>query len=114
ADGASIYDQMMKMHRADAAETWESMRTTIKMKTWQLTEQACPAIQARFAKLHKLNFKVPEPDTAVLHPLVHEFHVGGGAGKMQVEIHKSDHPLVEWAVGTRKALDACVEAGKAN
>jgi len=114
ADGASIYDQMMKMHRADGSETPQTMRAKIKIKSQQLTEQACPAIQARFAELHKLKFKVPEVDTTVLHPLIHEFHIGGGAGRMQLEIHTSDHALVEWAVGTRKALDACIAAGKAN
>jgi len=114
ADGISIYDQIMKMHRADGSETEQSMREKIKVKTWQLTEQTCPAIQTRFAKLHNLKFKAPEPDTIVLHPLIHEFYIGGGAGKMQLEIHKSDHALVKWAAETRKALDACIAAGKVN
>lgn len=114
ADGVSIYDQMMKMHRADGSETEQSMRPKIKVKTWNLTEQTCPPIQASFVKLHKLKFKAPAPDTIVLHPLIHEFYIGGGAGKAQAEIQTSTHPLVRWAVETRKELDACIAAGKAN
>lgn len=112
AEGASIYDQMMKMHRLHGSATEQSMRAKIRVSTWQFTEQTCPAIQARFAKLQKLKFKVPEVDTVVLHPFIHEFYIGGGAGSMRVEIQISTHPLVEWAVGTRKALDACIAAGK--
>jgi hypothetical protein len=108
ADAVSIYDQLMKMHRAKPDESAESIQHKLKVKIWTLTEKTCPAIQEQFSKFQKLSIQVPAFDEVSLHPLVHEFHVDAGVGNMDIDLHGSEQPLVFWAVETRRALDSCI------
>jgi thiol-disulfide isomerase/thioredoxin len=110
ADGVSIYDQLMKMHRDKPNESAETIRHKVTVKKWSLSEKTCPAIQEQFRKFQNLSIRVPEFDSIVLHPMVHQFHVEAGLGTMDLELDDSEHSLVLWALETRKALDSCINS----
>lgn len=83
-------------------------RRNIKLRRWDLTEMKCPAIKDQFEKLQKLQFKLPQFDAIVLHPLVHEFRIQAGLGDMNIVVLDAQHPLVSWALETRQAMDRCI------
>lgn len=110
ADTVSVYDQLMKMHRAKPDESAESIQHKIKVETWSLSEKTCPVIQEQFSKFKKLSIQPPAFDEFSLHPLIHQFHVEAGLGNMDLELDGSEHSLVLWALETRKGLEACIKS----
>jgi hypothetical protein len=110
ADSISIYDQMMKMHRANPQKDLVDIQHAVKLKMWDLTEKTCPVVQSQFQKFQKLRFGPPVFDEIVLHPLIHEFRIQAGMGGMDLSLVDSEHPLVIWALETRRALESCVSS----
>jgi hypothetical protein len=110
ADSISIYDQMMKMHRRNPQEDAASIEKKVKLKTWDLTEAACPALGTQFAKFRQLSLQMPSFEEMHIHPLVHEFHITALGGDMDLDLVDNHAPLVKWAIETRSALENCTAA----
>jgi hypothetical protein len=114
ADAVSVYDQMMKMHRANPREASPSIEKKIRVKAWDLNEKSCPAIRTQFDKLDKVGFGPLDFLTISLDPPYHEFHIQAGAGDFDMTLVDEKHPLVQWALETRLALELCIVASSAN
>jgi hypothetical protein len=110
ADTVSIWDQMLKMHRSNPREDAASIQKKVKLKSWNLTQEACPALGTQFAKFQQLSVQMPSFDTIYLHPLVNEFYIVASGGNLDLELYGSESPLVQWAKETRQALENCVNA----
>jgi hypothetical protein len=109
ADSSSIYQQMLKLHRATPERDAESLQGDIKLASWTLTEIDCPAIKVQFGKLQKLRMKPPESRLIVIHPIVHEFRIQASEGKMSASLDNDKHPLAAWGIETRLALERCIK-----
>jgi hypothetical protein len=112
ADTSSIYDQLVRMHRSDAKEDASSIAKKVRLKAWDWNEANCPAITDELEKLKDLQSKLPDltANTIVLHPMNHEFHLQAATGDANLVLWDDEHPLVKWALDTRRALDKCAQA----
>ncbi len=108
ADSMSIYYQLMQLHRQNPSTSIASLQPKLKIKEWRLTEKSCPAITSRFDDFYKIKFMIPNPDLVTMHPLVCEFYVGGISGRMHLTSFDEFHPIVSWALGTRKEIEGCL------
>jgi hypothetical protein len=107
AESASVYDQMMMLHRKFPNRSAEDVQKGVNVKKWKLTEMNCPAIKAQFLKFRQLRLAPPQFDVVILHPLIHEFRVRAGSGDMEVALYDDENSLVPWAIETRHALELC-------
>jgi hypothetical protein len=107
AESASVYDQMMAVHRRFPNRSAEDIQKDVHVKNSKLTELNCPAIKVQFSKLQQLRLAPPQFDVVILHPLIHEFRIRAGSGDMEVASYDEENPLVLWAKETRHALEVC-------
>ena len=107
-DTVSIYDQIEAMHRSNPQEDISTIQSRVKIKEWDLTEKGCSAIRVQFNRFQKLNIKPPEFQLIIMDPLVHEFYVETGAGRLDIHTYDWKSALVSWALQTRQALDNCI------
>ena len=107
AESASIYDQMMALHRRFPNRSAVDIQRDVHVKQLKLTEMNCPAIRAQFSKLQQLRLALPQFDVVILHPLIHEFRIRAGGGDMEVALYDDENSLVQWALETRHALQLC-------
>jgi hypothetical protein len=108
ADSATLYEQLMALHRRGTGEPIENLKKQLKVKEFRVTEAECPALRAAFLKFSKIPFRAPDPYLLILHPMVYEFEVSPLSEHMGLAVAESNHPLVKWALSTRRALEACV------
>jgi hypothetical protein len=117
ADGISLYDQMMALHRKNPGESVESMKTKLKVKEWRLDSTSCPALRASYEGFEGLSLPVLSAReraerakgvaTVTLHPVVHTFKAVISGGTMRLVLTEQDHPFVLWAIKTRRSLEKC-------
>lgn len=108
ADGISLYDQIMVLHRKNPAASMENIKPKLKVKKWTLEESACPAIRSSAEKFQSLSFGPPKVDEITLHPLICEFKSDSASGRMNMVLADYSHPLVHWAAETRAEFEACI------
>ena len=89
-------------------EDISTIQSGVKIKEWDLTEKGCSAIRVQFNRFQKLNIKPPEFQLIIMDPLVHEFYVETGAGRLDIHTYDWKSALVSWALQTRQALDNCI------
>jgi hypothetical protein len=107
AESASVYDQMMTLHRKFPNRSADDIQKDVRVKKWKLTEMNCPAIKAQFSKFQQLRLAAPQFDVVILHPLIHEFRIRAGGGDMEIALYDDENSLVPWAIETRHALEFC-------
>jgi hypothetical protein len=107
AESASVYDQMMALHRKSPSRSAEDIQKDVHVKKFKVTEMNCPAIRTQFAKLQQLRLALPPFDLVIIHPLIHEFRIRAGAGDMEIALYDDENSLVQWAIETRHALELC-------
>ena len=107
AESASVYDQMMTLHRKFPNRSADDIQKDVHVKKWKLTEMNCPAIKAQFSKFQSLRLAAPQFDIVILHPLIHEFRIRAGDGDMEIALYDDENSLVPWAIETRHALELC-------
>ncbi|MGA8541378.1 MAG: hypothetical protein WB566_17885 [Terriglobales bacterium] len=107
AESASVYDQMMALHRKFPNLSPDDIQKNVHVKTWNLNEMNCPAIKAQFSKLEQVRLAPPQFDVVILHPLIHEFRIRAGDEDVEVALYNDENPLVQWAIETRHALELC-------
>jgi hypothetical protein len=106
----SIYDQLMALRRSDpAAQETDNFKARIKLRSYDFTEMNCPAIKSQMEKFQKLQTKMPEMNGNVItiHPMNHDFYAAGAEGDMTLALTDDEHPVVRWALETRKVLEGC-------
>jgi hypothetical protein len=107
AESASVYDQMMALHREFPNRSADDIQNDVRVRKWKLTEMNCPAVKAQFSKFQQLRLGPPQFDVVILHPLIHEFRIQAGGGDMEVSLYDDENSFVPWAVETRHALELC-------
>jgi hypothetical protein len=107
ADAVSIYDQVMELHSNNKQGNVKWIEKRIKLKQWTYTEMGCAAVKDQFEKLQRLNFSVPEFSNVItVDGPFYEIKVQA-SGTMNMELGDEKHPLLQWALQTRSALDQC-------
>jgi hypothetical protein len=107
AESASVYDQMMALHRKFPDRSADDIQKDVHVKKWKMTEMNCPAIKAQFSKFQQLHLAPPQFDVVILHPVIHEFRIRAGGGDMEFALYDDENLLVAWAIETRHALELC-------
>jgi hypothetical protein len=107
AESASVYDQMMALHRKFPNRSAEDIQKDVHVRKFKLTEMNCPAIKAQLSKLQQLRLALPQFDVVIIHPLIHEFRIRAGGGDMEIALYDDDNSLVQWAIETRHELELC-------
>ena len=111
ADSATLYDQLMTLHRRGPTEPIVNLKKQLKVRELRISEAECPALRAAFQKFSKIPFRAPDPYLLILHPMVYEFEVSPLSEHMRLVVAESSHPLVKWALNTRRVLDICEARG---
>jgi len=123
-DAASIYDQIMVLHRKNPAWRIEAIVPLLKIKQWALSAESCPAVKGQYDKFYDLTLvmrsakdKEAEAQGVAyirLHPLVHFILADISGGHIDLTLDDSEHPYVLWAEDTWRALQACIAKGLPN
>jgi hypothetical protein len=118
ADGVSLYDQTMALHRQHPAESFESIKKKLKVKEWRGNSQTCPAASALYEAFYRLRLPMESTEDKkrrakgeemiTLHPTVHTFITDISGGSLELTLTDQDHPFVRWAVKARRALEPCI------
>ena len=114
AESTSIYEQLSALRRKNPKEDTLSVMNKLKVRSFYLTEQQCPAVRGQFEKFKKLEFAPPRFDFISLDAPNHEFRIISSTGHMTFESLDEGYPLVQWALETRRALDSCISGGSAS
>jgi hypothetical protein len=112
AEPASIYDQLMAIHREEpAVQDIQVIQNRIKLRKFDFTEMDCPAIKGEMEKLKNLPAKLPDINgsSVIIHPMIHSFSTSGADGDATLALTDDKNPLVQWASDTRRALDSCAK-----
>jgi hypothetical protein len=107
ANGISIYDQLMKLHRQNPNESADNLKKQIRINEKHFTQTKCPAIRALFFQFDKIRFHGPSIDLVLLHPLYYEIKSDVGAGNMHLVFVEPNQPLVKWSMRVKSALKVC-------
>jgi len=117
---SSLYDQIMTAHRNNPNETIETIKKQLKLREQRLSEQTCRAVRTQFDEFYRLMLPMLSGKerreqrkgkfTITLHPRVHTFNADISGGSLNLVIGEQDHPFVEWANRTRKALENCASS----
>jgi hypothetical protein len=59
AESASVYDQMMALHRKFPNRSADDIQKDVHVKKWNLTEMNGPAIKAQFSKFQQVRLAPP-------------------------------------------------------
>ncbi len=115
ADTVSIYDQLMTFHRQQPSETFENLKSKVKIKQFSFGTKECPALLARINDLSKMRLKLPfVSDIIVLHPMIYEFWFSTNITEMHLSLVNDADPLAHWANDTRREIEACIERQQRN
>ena len=103
AEPASIYDQLMAVHREEpAAQDALTIQKRIKIQTSDYTEMTCPDLKDQLRKLKSLPIRLPEiyGDYVIIHPMIHAFLIDGQWGCTDVFDRRQQPPS---SMGARNA-----------
>lgn len=108
----SIQDQLLKLHMADRTAAFETLVPRVVVNRQTFTEESCPALRPRVKALSRARIDIPDPNTIVIHPVVHDIVVDTPTGRIKAHLVNGRDLMVRWSVDTLKALKACGTAGK--
>jgi hypothetical protein len=115
AQGSSLYQQLSAMHTKDPSKSYQELKPELKVQTWNLASDRCPAIAAQLKAFNNIQFVRPRDDDPVAeHPILYQFHELMGGGDSEVTEFVETHAFPKWANETRHALDACAAPAPGN
>jgi hypothetical protein len=106
-EGKPIGGQLLAFHHDSPEGSATEAEKYLKFKDWELSEEQCPVLRTVVQKLAKVRFEFTWPDKIFVDPTVHEFHFASYSTSADFSIVDSEHPLVQWALDTRQAIQAC-------
>ena len=114
AQGSSLFQQLAALHAKDPSKSYEELKPDLKVQTWNLTVDQCPAIAAQLKAFNNIQFVRPRDDDPIAeHPILYQFHESVDGGDSEVTEFVETRAFPKWANETRHALDACAaSAGK--
>jgi hypothetical protein len=114
AEGASLFNQLLALHAKDPAKSYEELKPELpelKVHEWKLSVGECPALATQLTAYQNIQFVRPRDDDAVAeHPILYEFHESVGGSDSEAVEYVESRAFPQWAVATRKAIDACMAA----
>ena len=109
AQGSSLYQQLAALHSQDSSKSYADLKPALKVRTWTLSVEQCPAVAAQFKAFENVQFVRPHDDDDVAeHPIFYEFHESVGGGDSEVVEFTESRAFPKWANATHQALDSCI------
>jgi len=111
AQGASLYDQLLALHRKDPSKSYEDLKPELKVEEWKLSVADCPGLAIQLTAYENIQFVRPRDDDPVAeHPILYEFHESVAGSDSEAVEYVESRAFPRWAVATRKAIEACIAA----
>jgi hypothetical protein len=115
AQGSSLYQQLVAMHAKDPSKSYQELKSDLKVQTWNLTADQCPAIAAQLKAFNNIQFVRPRDDDPVAeHPILYQFHESVDGGDSEVTEFVETRAFPKWANETHHALDGCAASAPGN
>jgi hypothetical protein len=115
AQGSSLYQQLAAMHAKDPSKSYQELKSDLKVQTWNLTADQCPAIAAQLKAFNNIQFVRPRDDDPVAeHPILYQFHESADGGDSEVTEFVETRAFPKWANETHHALDGCAASAPGN
>jgi len=109
AQGSPLYRQLAALHSQDPSKSYADLKPALKVRTWTLSVDRCPAVAAQFKAFENVQFVRPHDDDDVAeHPIFYEFHESAGGGDSEVVEFTESRAFPKWANATHQALDSCI------
>lgn len=109
AQGSSLYQQLAALHSQDPSKSYADLKPGLKVRTWTLSVEQCPAVAAQFKAFGNVQFVRPHDDDDVAeHPIFYEFHESVGGGDSEVVEFTESRAFPKWANLAHQALDSCI------
>ena len=108
AQGSSLYQQLAAMHAKDPSKSYRELKPELKVQTWNLAADQCPAMAAQLKAFNNIQFVRPRDDDPVAeHPILYQFHESVDGGDSEVTEFVETRAFPKWANETHRALDTC-------
>jgi hypothetical protein len=108
AQGSSLYQQISALHAKEPSKSYQELKPDLKVRSWQISADQCPAIAAQFKAFGDIQFVRPRDDDPIAeHPVLYQFHESVGGGDSEVTEFVESRAFPKWANETHQALDAC-------
>jgi hypothetical protein len=115
AQGSSLYQQLASLHAKEPAKSYQELKPDLKVHSWNLTGDQCPAIAAQLKAFNHIQFVRPRDDDPVAeHPILYQFHESVDGGDSEVTEFVETRAFPKWANETHHALDACAASAPGN
>jgi hypothetical protein len=106
---SSYYQQLVTLHSQYPSKSYADLKPALKVQTWTLSVDQCPAVAAQFKAFQNVQFVRPRDDDDVAeHPIFYEFHESVGGGDSEVVEFTESRGFPKWANATHQALDSCI------
>jgi hypothetical protein len=108
AQGSPLYQQLAALHAKEPSKSYEELKPELKVQTWNLAANQCPAITAQLKAFNNIQFVRPRDDDPIAeHPILYQFHESVGGGDSEVTEFVETRAFPKWANETHHALDFC-------
>ncbi len=108
AQGSSLYQQLASLYAKEPSKAYAELKPDLKVQTWNLTADQCPAIAAQLKAFNNIQFVRPRDDDPVAeHPILYQFHESVDGGDSEVTEFVETRAFPKWANETHSALDVC-------
>jgi hypothetical protein len=115
AQGSSLYQQLAAMHAKEPSKSYQELKPELKVQTWNLTADQCPAVAAQLKAFNNIQFVRPRDDDPVAeHPILYQFHESVDGGDSEVTEFVETRAFPKWANETHRALKACAASAPGN
>lgn len=115
SQGSSLYQQLAALHAKDPSKSYQELKPELKVQTWNLTADRCPAIAAQLKAFNNIQFVRPRDDDPVAaHPILYQFHESVDGGDSEVTEFVETRAFPKWANETHHALDVCAASAPGN
>jgi len=115
AQGSSVYQQLATMHAKYPSKSYQELKPELKVQSWNLTADQCPAIAAQLKAFNNIQFVRPRDDDPVAeHPILYQFHESVDGGDSEVTEFVETRAFPKWANETHRALEACAASAPGN
>ena len=108
SQGSSLYRQLAALHTKDPSKSYEELQADLKVQTWNLAADQCPAIAAQLKAFNNIQFVRPRDDDPIAeHPILYQFHESVDGGDSEVTEFVETRAFPKWANEAHRALEAC-------
>lgn len=111
-DGDSVYAQVVTLLADNPRLTQEELRRAVKVRRLTITERECPALKERAHAFEVLQFPPPALDLIIMDSPQHDIRIQDVISTLEFTTGDSAHPLIKWAIATRRALEACAASAR--